>query len=95
MARQTCPHCGWGMKTLCVTSMEVRELIQHMNRSEVAIEGFLLNILIDKLLMENKRKEAEAKGTDVHIANCLQNARTDLKTPSSSCTPSSLHHTKG
>ena len=52
-------HCGWGMKTLCVTSMEVRELIQHMNRSEVAIEGFLLNMLIDKLLMENKRKEAQ------------------------------------
>ena len=52
-------HCNWGMKELCETSEEVRDLITQMQLKNIHIKDSTLRCLIYQLLVEDKREEAQ------------------------------------
>jgi len=57
-------NCIWGMRKLCTTSEDIRDLINDMNKmqgmtTENAIPENMLAVLMDKLVAENKRNEAQ------------------------------------
>ena len=52
-------NCCWGMKVLCDTSFEAREIMQHMQIHGVPVTVLVLNLLIEKLLIERKFEEAQ------------------------------------
>ena len=52
-------HCGWAMKELCNTSEEARDIIHQMNENNIPIHESTLNSLINQLLFEDKKEEAQ------------------------------------
>ena len=52
-------HCGWAMKELCNTSDEARDIIRQMNENNIPIDESILNSLINNLLVEDKKEEAQ------------------------------------
>ena len=56
----TTVNCGWGMKKLSCKSYEVRDLIRLMQANQVPINEIILNSLIQQLLFEDKRNEAQS-----------------------------------
>ena len=52
-------NCGWAMKELCNTSEEARDIISQMNENNVTIDEAILTLLINNLLFEDKKEEAQ------------------------------------
>ena len=52
-------HCHWGIRHLCSTSMQAREVIHLMQKKEVPVDEIILNILIQKLLYEDSIEDAQ------------------------------------
>ena len=52
-------NCGWAMKEVCNTSDEMRDIINQMNDNNVPINEVILTQLINNLLFENKKEEAQ------------------------------------
>ena len=52
-------NCGWAMKEICNTSDEMLDIIRQMNENNIPIDESTLTQLINQLLYEDKKEEAQ------------------------------------
>ena len=71
-------NCGWGIKWLCNTSHQIRDVIEQMNENHIPVEVETLNSFIYQLLLENKKEEAqEVIDIDFQKYRLIPNQKTD------------------
>ena len=52
-------NCNYGLNHLCDTSKECRDLIHKMETEKIGINETILNSLMKRLILENKKEEAQ------------------------------------